>query len=352
LEWVQAFAFQYADPEAEASVRTLLRQRDSGQVTADLQRDFAGLLNVAPPDLGGFHRSGPLQHALQLIVGWETLSREELLSGLGAAVAGMQWFCERHWPGSTQPHRLTAAVADAKPDLAHFQRLGSPPAGIGPLTVVPTIHLHLLFKSYRLFCTDLGTLRAQANLYARYLLAWVEALQARAGKVPDAAAPGSGASFEQSEVAKGSTQKTARPVDQVTERLAAIARAWRRGRAEDSVRQAFSRVLERPVDEPSLRAYAAHLAGGMTERQLVRELVLSEEHLHYFIKILNPFEGVHKLYDHILARPSDPHGLEYCLSKLQSFGAEAGAESLLQSDEYTERFGDYKVPGDGRPGCY
>src|SRR5262249_45100340 len=190
----------------------------------------------------------------------------------------------------------------------------SPAPGLGPLTLVPTVHLHLFFKSYRLFRTGLGTLRAQANRYARHLLAWVEAFQA--GPAPDS----------------GSAGEAPGPPDMIAERLTAIAQAWRQGRAADSVRQAFARVLERPVDEAGMLAYAAALGNGYTERQLVRELALCEEHLHYFVHQLNVYDAVYKLYDHILARPSDPHGLEHCLSILQTVSPEAAAENLLQSD--------------------
>jgi hypothetical protein len=353
LEWVQTFASKYADPEEEASVRALLRQCDPGQVMVDFQQGFARLFHTPPPDLEGFEKSGPLGDALRLLLDWESLSRDERLSGLGAAIAGLQWFGERHWPGSTLPHRRTAVVA-VQLNPFQVQQGRSVPLRVGPLTVVPTIHLHLLFKSYRLFCTDLGNLRAQADTYSRYLLASVEALPAPDDLCQAAPPISHGAETAgQGEVGvQAPPDKVTRPVVQVTERLRAIARAWRAGRAEDSVRQAFCRVLERPAEEAAVLSLAAMLADGTTEREVMRGLVFSEEHLQQFVGLPNTEASIQKLYDHIFSRPIDGDGMDHYMAKWQAGGLETVAEAMLDSDEYIERFGDYKIPGEGRLGSY
>jgi len=117
------------------------------------------------------------------------------------------------------------------------------------------------------------------------------------------------------------------------------------------VHQAYCRVLERPVDESGLIDYGNALKGDKTVKQLIYELVTSQEHKDKFYDDDNLKNSVIKLYEHLLARDPDSSGLQSWRRVLRDQGYEAVVRGLIDSKEYNDKFGNDKVPGNGREGC-
>lgn len=123
--------------------------------------------------------------------------------------------------------------------------------------------------------------------------------------------------------------------------------------AQRLVRQSYCRVLGRPADASGLAGWADWLLGHHTVRELVKELVLSDEYRHSVVDPIADDERavVAKLYDHLLARDPDADGLNAWEVVVRNEGYERAAEGLIASVEYSNHFGEFKVPGNGRPGC-
>ncbi len=118
------------------------------------------------------------------------------------------------------------------------------------------------------------------------------------------------------------------------------------------VSQAYCRVLEREADRDGLWTYGENLhRGKLTPKELVYELVTSSEHQRKFFD-KGPAQYIYHIYDHLLARNPDPAGLKTYRRMLQERGHEAVIRSIMNSNEYRQRFGENTIPGEGRPGCY
>ena len=118
------------------------------------------------------------------------------------------------------------------------------------------------------------------------------------------------------------------------------------------VSELYRHILERTPDAGAQHWVQQLASGGMTVRDVVRNLVTSQEHQQRFGQA-EAGEGtqyeraVARLYRHVLARQPDPQGQRVYAETAQRQGLDAVAESILNSQEYNNSFGDWGVPGSG-----
>lgn len=116
------------------------------------------------------------------------------------------------------------------------------------------------------------------------------------------------------------------------------------------VNELYRHMLERAADSGSA-GWVNRLESGTTVREIVREIAKSSEHSQRFY---NPGEGavaheraVATLYRHILGRPADAGGLNALTQTAMNNGLPAVVDTILNSREYNQNFGDWGVPGSG-----
>ena len=109
----------------------------------------------------------------------------------------------------------------------------------------------------------------------------------------------------------------------------------------------YCRALKRQPGEGGLEYYAIYLLNRGNVRNMMRDLVSSEE----FQRKAIDAEIVEILFDVLLAREPNAAGLEYWREEVGNRGYMYMVTETLASDEYMRKFGDFKVPGDGRQGC-
>ena len=118
------------------------------------------------------------------------------------------------------------------------------------------------------------------------------------------------------------------------------------------VSELYRHILERGPDAGAQHWQQQLANGSMTVRDVVRNLVTSQEHTQRFGQA-EAGEGtqyeraVARMYRHILARQPDANGQRAHAEAAQRQGISAVAESLLNSQEYRNSFGDWGVPGSG-----
>ena len=118
------------------------------------------------------------------------------------------------------------------------------------------------------------------------------------------------------------------------------------------VSELYRHVLERGPDAGAQHWQQQLANGSMTVREVVRNLVTSQEHTQRFGQTEagegTPYErAVARMYRHILARQPDADGQRVHAQAAQQQGIAAVADSLLNSQEYRNSFGDWGVPGSG-----
>jgi hypothetical protein len=114
------------------------------------------------------------------------------------------------------------------------------------------------------------------------------------------------------------------------------------------VDQTYRAVLERGADRGAASQISRLQAGTATVRDIVRELAQSREHTSQSGRRGDPAgdeQTVRRLYRHVLGRDADPGGLEAHTRGLNTEGPAAVIDSMLNSPEYQQKFGDYGVPG-------
>lgn len=123
------------------------------------------------------------------------------------------------------------------------------------------------------------------------------------------------------------------------------------GDARRVVDEIYRHMLERGTDPGSSAMVDRLTNGSATVRDLVREVAKSSEHQQRFY---NPQEGnvaheraVGALYRHILGRQPDAAGQRTYADMAARRGYDAVVDSLVDSSEYNESFGDWGVPGSG-----
>jgi Ca2+-binding EF-hand superfamily protein len=118
--------------------------------------------------------------------------------------------------------------------------------------------------------------------------------------------------------------------------------------ARHIVNEIYSHVLERSADRGSDQMVRRLSSGQATVQDIVRDVVASTEHAQRFLatgsRDANE-RAVTALYRHVLGRDPDPNGLRANTDGLEANGMEAVIDSLLNSPEYEQKYGDFGVPG-------
>ena len=113
-----------------------------------------------------------------------------------------------------------------------------------------------------------------------------------------------------------------------------------------TVSQAFCRVLERSASNNDINHFKQYSA-----RQLVSILAKSGEHVNRFYRN-NAYNYVRKLYDHLLARGAGSSEINFWVNVYnQNRNWNSVVDGFVNSAEYSQKFGNNKVPGNGRGGC-
>jgi Ca2+-binding EF-hand superfamily protein len=116
--------------------------------------------------------------------------------------------------------------------------------------------------------------------------------------------------------------------------------------ARHVVNEIYRHMLERAAD-PDSKGWVDMLTSGKGNvRDVVREIVTSQEHQERFGRA-NSDDSVAALYRHILGRQPDPGGLRGFVQIGQTRGLAAVVDQMLGSAEYNQNFGAWGVPGSG-----
>jgi Ca2+-binding EF-hand superfamily protein len=118
------------------------------------------------------------------------------------------------------------------------------------------------------------------------------------------------------------------------------------------VSELYRHVLERGPDAGAQHWQQQLANGSMTVRDVVKNLATSQEYVQRFGQTESG-EGtayeraVARLYRHILGRQPDAEGQRNWAETAQRSGIGAVVDALLTSQEYSNNFGDWGVPGSG-----
>jgi len=131
-----------------------------------------------------------------------------------------------------------------------------------------------------------------------------------------------------------------------------MAKQWDSHEVLHLVDQIYQQVLERSIlnadgnsTDSGLMYYSDKLRRGeMSIRDVVRVLGLSQEHSQRFIIPNTNANAVRFCYKHFLAREPEEKGLTYWTQQSMIGEWPVVIKGLVDSDEYTERFGDDVVP--------
>ena len=118
------------------------------------------------------------------------------------------------------------------------------------------------------------------------------------------------------------------------------------------VDEVYRHMLERGADAGSQHWQTQLSNGQMTVRDLVREVAKSPEHNQRFIRQENGEEtpyirSVNRLYRHILGRQPDAEGARANARAVANNGIGSVIDTIVNSAEYTQQYGDWGVPGSG-----
>jgi hypothetical protein len=130
--------------------------------------------------------------------------------------------------------------------------------------------------------------------------------------------------------------------------------------ARHVVDELYRHILERAADTGSSHWVQQLESGRLTVRDVVREIAKSPEHTQRFFNTESgegtPYErAVGTMYRHLLGRQADAAGQQQWARLAQRSGPGAVVDQLVNSQEYTNNFGDWTAPGSGgltycRPG--
>ena len=124
-----------------------------------------------------------------------------------------------------------------------------------------------------------------------------------------------------------------------------MAKQWNINAVPGVLEQLYKQVLERDVDPVGQIFFGCQLVRGeLSVRDVVRDVGLSQEYTARFITPDTVQNAVQLCYQHFLARPADPGGLAAWEQVAQTQGWQAVIIGLVNSAEYTTRFGDDVVP--------
>jgi Ca2+-binding EF-hand superfamily protein len=124
--------------------------------------------------------------------------------------------------------------------------------------------------------------------------------------------------------------------------------------ADSVVDAVYRQVLERPAGGEG-NARAEQLRSGQTTvREIVRDIAKSQEHRQRFLNTGNQngrVTAVTALYRHLLARDADPAGLNGHVQALANSDIGEVIDSMIDSPEYQQKWGDMAAPGGNRRYC-
>ena len=121
--------------------------------------------------------------------------------------------------------------------------------------------------------------------------------------------------------------------------------------ARQVVNELYRHMLERSPDAGS-SGWVAHLERGGTVREVVRAIATSQEYEQRFWR-QEPGEetpyirAVGTMYRHILGRQPNAAGARASAAQATRSGMDATVNRILNSNEYSQQFGDWGVPGSG-----
>ncbi len=112
------------------------------------------------------------------------------------------------------------------------------------------------------------------------------------------------------------------------------------------VRAIFNRVLERDPDDAGMIKFGSQLdRGERTIREIIRNIGKSEEYGKKFVTDVGLEEAVKQMYKHFLAREAESDDVVRSqAANLVNRGWQHMVESFVNSDEFSKRFGDDRVP--------
>jgi hypothetical protein len=118
------------------------------------------------------------------------------------------------------------------------------------------------------------------------------------------------------------------------------------------VAEIYRHTLERSPDPGAQRWEQELVSGRMTVRDVVRAVAKSQEYMERFGRAESgegqPYErAVARLYRHVLARQPDAGGQADAARAAQQRGLAHVVDIFVDSPEYTQKFGDNRVPGSG-----
>lgn len=118
--------------------------------------------------------------------------------------------------------------------------------------------------------------------------------------------------------------------------------------AADTVKAAYRQILKREAEFPGCEPYVRALKGGSRNvRGVVRELLQSEEWKMRFINGRTLPEILVALYSCALARAPDRTGWNDFMAWGTRENWASVIDELVNGSEYTQRFGDDTLPGQG-----
>ena len=131
-----------------------------------------------------------------------------------------------------------------------------------------------------------------------------------------------------------------------------MAKQWDSHEALHLVNQIYQQILEHSIlnaggnsTDSGLLYYSDKLhRGEMSIRDVVRALGLSQEYAQRFIIPNTNANAVRFCYKHFLVREPEEKGLNYWTKQSMIAGWPVVILGLVDSDEYTERFGNDAVP--------
>jgi Ca2+-binding EF-hand superfamily protein len=124
--------------------------------------------------------------------------------------------------------------------------------------------------------------------------------------------------------------------------------------ADSAVDAIYRQVLERPAGGDG-NALAEQLRTGQTSvREIVRQIAKSPEHRQRFLNTNGQngrVNSVTTLYRHLLGREPDQGGLTSHVQALSRGNVDVIIDSLIDSQEYQQQFGEDRVPGGAARYC-
>lgn len=116
--------------------------------------------------------------------------------------------------------------------------------------------------------------------------------------------------------------------------------------AAETVQALYRQVLKRSADASGLENYVSAIAdGSKVVKEIVRELIHSDEWAQRFIHGRTVEETVLAIYDCVLSRAPDLGAWRQLTAWEPRAGWQPVIDEMIDGSEYAERFGDHIVPG-------